>query len=44
MTTSQLQTLYSELFGALQVIAEDEELTKKAVQLLKRLASEKLTN
>lgn len=40
MTTMQLQ-LNSELFGALQVIAEDEGLMKKAVKSLKRLAAKK---
>lgn len=40
MTTTQLQ-LNSELFGALQVIAEDEGLMKKAVKSLKRLAAKK---
>ena len=40
MTATQLQ-LNSELFGALQVIAEDEGLMKKAVRSLKRLASQK---
>lgn len=40
MTAMQLQ-LNSELFGALQVISEDEGLLKKAVKSLKRLASKK---
>ena len=40
MTPIQLQ-LNSELFGALQVISEDEGLMKKAVRSLKRLASKK---
>ena len=40
MTALQLQ-LNSELFGALQVISEDEGLMKKAVKSLKRLASKK---
>ena len=40
MTAMQLQ-LNSELFGALQVISEDENLLKKAVKSLKRLASKK---
>lgn len=40
MTPIQLQ-LNSELFGALQVISEDEGLMKKAVKALKRLASKK---
>ena len=40
MTATQLQ-LNSELFGALQVIAEDEGLMKKAVRSLKRLAAQK---
>ena len=42
MTAMQLQ-LNSELFGALQVIAEDEGLMKKAVKSLKRIASQKKT-
>lgn len=42
MTTSQMQ-LNSELFGALHAIADDENLMKKAVKSLKRLASEKKT-
>ena len=42
MTTAQLQ-LNSELFGALQVISEDEGLMKKAVRSLKRLAKIKTT-
>ncbi|MBO6188468.1 MAG: hypothetical protein J6O23_08175 [Prevotella sp.] len=33
--------LNAELFGALQVIAEDEGLMKKAVKSLKRLAAKK---
>ena len=33
--------LNSELFGALQIISEDEDLMKKAVKSLKRLASKK---
>ena len=40
MTSLQMQ-LNSELFGALQVIAEDEGLMKKAVKSLKRLATQK---
>lgn len=40
MTATQLQ-LNSELFGALQIISEDEGLMKKAVKSLKRLASKK---
>lgn len=40
MTAMQLQ-LNAELFGALQVIAEDEGLMKKAVKSLKRLAAKK---
>lgn len=40
MTAMQLQ-LNSELFGALQVIAEDEGLMRKAVKSLKRLAAKK---
>lgn len=40
MKTMQLQ-LNAELFGALQVIAEDEGLMKKAVKSLKRLAAKK---
>ena len=40
MTSLQMQ-LNSELFGALQVIAEDEGLMKKAVRSLKRIASQK---
>ena len=38
MSSMQLQ-LNAELFGALQVIAEDEGLIKKAVKSLKRLAT-----
>ena len=38
----QLQ-LNSELFGALQIISEDEGLMKKAVKALKRIASQKQT-
>ena len=41
MTTSQL-TLNSELFGALQVISEDEGLMKKSVKSLKRPAKIKI--
>ena len=33
--------LNSELFGALQIISEDEGLMKKAVRSLKRIASQK---
>ena len=33
--------LNSELFGALQIISEDEGLMKKAVWSLKRIASQK---
>ena len=40
MTTRQLQ-LNAELFGALQIISEDESLLKKAVKSLKRIASQK---
>ena len=40
MTALQMQ-LNSELFGALQIISEDEGLMKKAVKSLKRLASKK---
>lgn len=40
MTASQMQ-LNSELFGALQIISEDEGLMKKAVRSLKRIASQK---
>ena len=40
MTSLQMQ-LNSELFGALQVISEDEGLMKKAVRSLKRIASQK---
>ena len=40
MTAIQMH-LNSELFGALQVISEDEGLMKKAVKSLKRLASKK---
>ena len=40
MTTLQMQ-LNSELFGALQIISEDEGLMKKAVRSLKRIASQK---
>ena len=43
MTTSQMQ-LNSELFGAPHAIADDENLMKRAVKSLKRLASEKKTN
>lgn len=42
MTTLQMQ-LNSELFGALQIISEDEGLMKKAVRSLKRIASQKKT-
>lgn len=42
MTAMQLQ-LNSELFGALQIISEDEGLMKKAVKALKRIASQKQT-
>ena len=35
--------LNSELFGALQIISEDEGLMKKAVRSLKRIASQKKT-
>ncbi len=42
MTASQMQ-LNSELFGALQIISEDEGLMKKAVRSLKRIASQKKT-
>jgi len=40
MTAVQMQ-LNAELFGALQTIAEDEGLMKKAVRSLKRIASQK---
>jgi len=40
MTSLQTQ-LNTELFGALQVISEDEGLMKKAVRSLKRIASQK---
>ena len=40
MTSLQMQ-LNAELFGALQVISEDEGLMKKAVRSLKRIASQK---
>lgn len=40
MTSMQLQ-LNSELFGALQVISEDEGLMKKAVKALKKLVAQK---
>ena len=42
MTTAQLQ-LNSELFAALQVISEDENLMKKAVKALKRIVAKKQT-
>ena len=40
MSAVQMQ-LNSELFGALQVISEDEGLMKQAVKALKRLAVKK---
>lgn len=40
MTALQM-LLNSELFGALQIISEDEGLMKKAVRSLKRIASQK---
>ena len=40
MTLLQMQ-LHSELFGALQTIASDEGLMKKAVRSLKRIAAQK---
>lgn len=40
MTLLQMQ-LNSELFGALQTIASDEGLMKKAVRSLKRIAAQK---
>ena len=40
MTVLQMQ-LNSELFGALQTIASDEGLMKKAVRSLKRIAAQK---
>ena len=40
MTAVQMQ-LNTELFGALQVISEDEALMKKAIKSLKRIASQK---
>ena len=40
MTAVQMQ-LNSELFGALQIISEDEGLMKKAIKSLKRIASKK---
>lgn len=42
MTAVQMQ-LNAELFGALQTIAGDEGLMKKAVRSLKRIASQKQT-
>lgn len=42
MTATQLR-LNSELFGALQAIAEDEDLMRKAVRSIKRIASQKRT-
>ena len=40
MTVLQMQ-LNTELFGALQTIASDEGLMKKAVRSLKRIAAQK---
>ena len=40
MTATQMQ-LNAELFGALQVISEDENLMRKAVKSLKRMAASK---
>ena len=40
MTATQMQ-LNAELFGALQVISEDESLMRKAVKSLKRMATSK---
>ncbi len=40
MTAMQMQ-LNAELFGALQTISGDEDLMKKAVRSLKRIASQK---
>lgn len=40
MTAIQMQ-LNSELFGALQIISEDEGLMRQAVKSLKRLATKK---
>ena len=40
MTAVQMH-LNSELFGALQIISEDEGLMKKAIKSLKRIASKK---
>ena len=40
MTVLQMN-LNSELFGALQTIASDESLMKKAVRSLKRIAAQK---
>ena len=40
MTTAQMQ-LNTELFGALQIIADDETLMKKAVKSLTRIAKQK---
>ena len=40
MTATQMQ-LNAELFGALQVISEDESLMRKAVKSLKRMAASK---
>lgn len=40
MTATQMQ-LNAELFGALQVISEDESLMRKAVKSLKRIAASK---
>ncbi len=42
MTTAQMQ-LNAELFGALQIIADDETLMKKAVKSLNRIAKQKKT-
>ena len=43
MTSMQLR-LNSDLFSALQIISEDENLMKKAVRSLKRIASTKIAN
>lgn len=40
MTATQMQ-LNAALFGALQVISEDESLMRKAVKSLKRMAASK---
>lgn len=40
MASSQIR-LNTELFGALQIISQDEALMKKAIKALKRIASKK---